>query len=133
MTIYNSPSLKSRRRLLRRNFTDAERLLWSKLRNRQLLDVKFFRQYSVGPYVLDFYAPAHRLGIEFDGGQHLEPPHEEHDRQRTAYLNRQDINVIRFWNNDVLANIDGVVEQIEYVLFQTPPNLPLHQGEETLL
>ena len=131
MSMYNHPRLKSRRRRLRREQTDAERLLWSKLRNRQLRDVKFFRQYSVGPYVLDFYAPKHRLGVEIDGGQHAESDQTAYDENRTAYLGQYQISVLRFWNNDVLNNVAGVVEQITAAVEKTPPNLPLHQGEET--
>lgn len=125
MSLYNHPTSKIRRRLLRRNSTDAERLLWSKLRNRQVRGVKFFRQYSVGSYVLDFYAPSHRLAIEVDGGQHAERVQVASDKHRASYLYQLQIAVIRFWNNDVLTNINGVVEKIEHVLFVTPPNLPL--------
>ena len=67
---FNWPSAKTRRRSLRKSSTDAERKLWSKLRNKQLAGLKFFRQYSVGPYILDFYCPTLRLDIEADGGQH---------------------------------------------------------------
>jgi len=125
MPMYNNLKLKSRRRQLRYNLTDAERLLWSKLRNRQIRGVKFFRQYSVGYCILDFYAPSHRLAIEVDGGQHAERVQLSSDQYRTKYLRQLQIAVIRFWNNDVLTDISGVVEQIEHVLSVTPPNLPL--------
>ncbi len=124
MSLYNHPTLKSRRRLLRRNFTDAERLLWSKLRHRQLMGVKFFRQYSVGQYILDFYAPTQRLAIEVDGGQHGEIARANHDRQRTEYLQQLRITVIRFQNIEVLKNIDGVIEQVTTTL-ANPSSSPL--------
>ena len=123
--IYNHSALKSRRRQLRSEQTNAERLLWSKLRNRQLLEIKFFRQYSVGPFILDFYAPTLRLGIELDGGQHAQPVHNEYDRRRTAYLDQQHITVIRFWNNDVLTNLTGVLETVAAVFTRNPSPPPL--------
>src|SRR3989344_8551489 len=94
---YNDPKFKSRRRALRRNQTETEKLLWKHLRNKQLTDAKFFRQYSVGPYVLDFYCPMKRLAVELDGGQHLTAQQQRHDIQRTNYLTQQGITVIRFW------------------------------------
>ncbi len=119
----NDPSIKSRRRLLRKHQTDAETRLWSKLRNKKFLNIKFFRQYSVGAYVLDFYAPSIKLAIELDGGQHAEQKQRSYDVRRTAYLEDFGIQVIRFWDNEVLTNIDGVLETIDSRV--TPPNLPL--------
>jgi len=110
--IRNDPELKKRRRELRRNHTDAERLLWSRLRNRQFFGVKFFRQYSVGPYILDFFCPKTGLAIELDGGQHAEKENQDFDLARTAYLKGQGIAVLRFWNNDVMQNREGVLERI---------------------
>lgn len=68
--VRNDPVLKQRRRELRRNQTDAGKALWMKVRNRQLFGLRFFRQYSIGPYILDFYCPMEKLAIELDGGQH---------------------------------------------------------------
>lgn len=118
----NDPSIKSRRRLLRKHQTDAETRLWSKLRNRRFLGIKFFRQYSVGAYVLDFYAPSIQLAIELDGSQHAERKHQSYDVRRTAYLEDFGIRVIRFWDNEVLKNIDAVLESIASSV--TPPILP---------
>lgn len=106
----NDPSLKNYRRRLRRDQTDAENKLWRHLRNKRLDGFKFFRQYSYGHYILDFYCPRKRLAIELDGGQHLEA--KEYDKQRTFYLNCKGIRVIRFWNNEVLQNTDVVVEVV---------------------
>jgi very-short-patch-repair endonuclease len=111
--LYNDPTTKSKRRCLRKNATDAEQKLWSILRNRQMAGLKFFRQYSVGPYILDFYCPERRLAIEVDGGQHADLYGQESDTHRNSYLTELDIRVIRFWNNDVLQNIDGVWKMIK--------------------
>lgn len=118
----NDPSIKSRRRLLRKRQTDAEARLWSKLRNRRFLGIKFFRQYSVGAYVLDFYAPSIRLAIELDGSQHAERRQQNYDARRTAYLEDFGIRVVRFWDNEVLRNIDAVLESIASSV--TLANLP---------
>src|SRR3989338_1285099 len=99
--LYNSEESKERRRSLRRSQTDAERKLWQMLRNKRMGGMKFFRQYSVGKYTLDFYCPAVRLAVEVDGSQHID---NKSDTVRTAYLREQNITVIRFWNNDVLQN-----------------------------
>lgn len=106
----NDPSLKQKRQRLRRDQTDAERRLWYYLRNKRLNGFKFFRQYSVGAYILDFYCPKCRLAIEVDGGQHMD--NAAQDAQRTHFLNEQNIRVVRFWNNDVLGNTDTVLEEI---------------------
>jgi very-short-patch-repair endonuclease len=110
--LYNDPSRKPDRRRLRKDATDAERKLWSILRNRQMAGLRFFRQYSIGPYVIDFYCPEERLAIEVDGGQHADVRGQEHDAKRDRHLQELNIRVIRFWNNDVLRNIEGVVQRI---------------------
>jgi very-short-patch-repair endonuclease len=83
--------------------------LWQKLRNRQL-GVDFRRQHPAGQFVLDFYAPALRLAIELDGGQHAQS--QGRDRQRDAWLVERGVAVIRFWNSDVTQNLFGVLESI---------------------
>ena len=110
---YNDPSTKLSRRYLRKNATDAERKLWSILRSRQMAGLKFFRQYSAGPYILDFYCPERRLSIEVDGGQHADVYSQQHDAHRDRYLKELNIRVIRFWDNDVLQNIEGVGQKIK--------------------
>lgn len=119
----NDPSIKSRRRLLRKHQTDAEARLWSKLRNKRFLGIKFFRQYSVGGYVLDFYTPSSKLAIELDGSQHAGQKQRGYDARRTAFLENFGIRVIRFWDNEVLTDGNGVLEIIAQNV--TPPNLPL--------
>jgi very-short-patch-repair endonuclease len=111
--LYNDPSTKLDRRRFRKNATDAERQLWNILRKRQMASLKFFRQYSVGPYTLDFYCPERRLAIEVDGGQHADVYGQQHDAHRDQYLKELNIRVIRFWNNDVLQNIEGVGQKIK--------------------
>lgn len=105
----NNIFLKERCRLLRKSETDAERKLWQILRNKQMDGLKFFRQYSVGKYILDFYCPKYKLAIEADGSQHLE---NAHDNNRTTELKKLNILVLRFWDNEILQNIEGVYEKI---------------------
>ena len=109
---FNNRKLKGRRRELRKNQTDAEKVLWSKLRGQRFGGLKFFRQYSVGPYILDFYCPKLRLAIELDGGQHAEPTRQEYDEARTEHLTTKEIRVLRFWNNQVLTETDAVLQRI---------------------
>jgi very-short-patch-repair endonuclease len=89
-------------RKLRKNQTDAEKLLWGILRNRQLLGVKFRRQQPVGPYILDFYCYDYKLCIELDGGQHYTNDGQRYDTDRSAFLKTNEIHVVRFSNLDVL-------------------------------
>jgi len=84
------------------------------LRNHQVNDVGFRRQHAIGNYVVDFCAPRPKLIIELDGGQHLEQ--EEYDAQRTEFLESRGYKVLRFWNNDVLKNIDDVIREIQRTL-----------------
>jgi very-short-patch-repair endonuclease len=111
--LYNDPTAKLGRRRLRKNATDAEQKLWSVLRSRRMASLKFFRQYSVVPYILDFYCPELRLAIEVDGGQHADVYGQQRDAHRDRYLKELNIRVIRFWNNDVLQNIEGVGQKIK--------------------
>ena len=96
-------------RQLRRRQTDAERALWGYLRDRRFFGLKFRRQVPCGTYVLDFYCHELRLAVELDGGQHLE---SAHDTERDAWLVGQGIRVVRFWNHDVLARTDVVLESL---------------------
>jgi very-short-patch-repair endonuclease len=111
--VYNLIDLKNKRRKLRRNQTQVEMLLWQRLRNKQVFGLKFFRQYSTGHYILDFYCPEKHLAIELDGGQHATLDIKKHDIERTKYLNSLGIKVIRFWNNEITENMGGVLERIQ--------------------
>ena len=109
-------------RVLRRNMTDAERKLWQKLRGNQL-DVKFRRQHPFENYILDFVCLPLALVVEVDGGQHIEQA--EHDAQRTALLETAGFQVLRFWNNQILNELDAVLEVIRVTIETHPhPNLP---------
>ena len=89
--------------------TDAERRLWSHLRASQLDGMKFTRQFPIGDFIVDFACRSLRLAIELDGGQHAENPADDN---RTRIIEAHGYRVIRFWNNDVLQNIDGVLTVI---------------------
>jgi very-short-patch-repair endonuclease len=95
-------------RNLRRRQTDAERKLWAILRSRQFENSKFRRQEPIGKYIVDFVSMDRELIIELDGGQHNQQPVQEKDEARTRWLESRGFRVIRFWNNDVLLNIEGV-------------------------
>src|ERR1700680_612235 len=105
----------SMRRYLRRNATIAEQRLWYQVRSRSLCGMKFVRQEPVGPYIVDFVCREQRLVIEVDGGQHVE---SERDAARDQYLRDHGYRVLRFWNNDVIKNIDGVLESIASALHE---------------
>lgn len=108
-------------RKLRVAQTDAETRLWFHLRGRRFAGHKFRRQYPLGPYIVDFICLQEGLVIEVDGGQHGERVHE--DAKRTAYLECQGLRVLRFWNNDVLINMEGVLLTILNSM-SDPPNEP---------
>ncbi len=97
---------------LRVGTTAAEKAMWQILRGAQIGRLSFRRQHPLGDYVLDFYCPAIRLAIEVDGGQHNLATARERDLRRTRSLRSRGVHVLRFWNNDVLANIDGVAAEI---------------------
>ena len=97
-----------RARSLRRSQTDAETAVWRLLRNKRLGNGKFRRQHPIGPYIVDFFCEEFGLVIEIDGGQHR----PEVDRSRTAYLESHGFLMLRFWNNDVLCNPEGVALSI---------------------
>ena len=108
----NNPKFKQRRCNLRKNQTEAEKTLWQQLKNRKLNGIKFYRQYSAGPYILDLYCPKLRLAIELDGGQHADDDAKDYDEHRSKYLLTYGIKVIRFWNNDIMNNLEGVLSRI---------------------
>ena len=97
-------------RNLRKNQTDAEQVLWLQLRNRRFLNYKFRRQFAIEPYFFDFVCLELKLIIELDGSQHIEQ--NELDTKRTLFLKQRNFKVIRFWNNDLFIQIDGVLETI---------------------
>jgi very-short-patch-repair endonuclease len=114
--LYNDPKLKLRRKELRAKSTEEENLLWEHLCKKQIKNTKFYRQYSVGPYILDFYCPKHRLGIELDGSQHFKPEGLIYDKERTEFLELNEIKMLRFRNSEVQNNVLEVLEKIEKML-----------------
>lgn len=92
--------------------TDAEQLLWSQLRRKQILGIQFYRQKPIGPYIVDFHASVVNLVIEVDGSQHLDAEHLLDDAERDRFLNRQGILVLRFDNRQVLLELDAVLNEI---------------------
>lgn len=109
--MYNDKIQKIRRRELRKNQTEVEKLLWERLRDRQLNKLKFRRQYSVGPYILDFFCADKRLAIELDGEQHKDA--KEYDRERENYLKNKDIKILRFWNGELENDVEEVLRVIQ--------------------
>ena len=98
-------------RKLRQKPTPAERKLWAYLRRDQLNGVNFRRQHAIGNYIVDFCSPKHKLIIELDGSQHLEQ--KEYDAERSAYFGSRGYRVMRFWNNAVMNDMEGVLRAID--------------------
>ena len=114
-----SPNTKTNARNLRKNMTDVERLLWSKIRGRQLRGFRFRRQHPIGRYIVDFVCIELKLIVEMDGGQHGDQ--QQYDMNRTQWLQTKGYKVIRFWNNDVIDDLEGVMQAIYNHL---PPSQP---------
>jgi very-short-patch-repair endonuclease len=121
-------------RQLRQTPTEAEKILWKALRRNQLGGVSFRRQHPIGRYVLDFYCPSAGLAIEVDGGQHAAGQQKEIDLRRDQWLAANGVRMLRFWNNEVLSNLQGVLQTIIMDLEKTPSrreeraDLPLSGG-----
>lgn len=113
------PTFPSR---LRTNPTDAEKYLWHSLRNRQLAGFKFRRQHPIPPYIVDFVCLERRLIVELDGGQYAEAV--IYDASRTVFLEGLGYRVLRFWNNDVLGNMQAVLEETLRELSASPSPRP---------
>ena len=110
--------LRENAKALRNNQSEAENRLWYQLRAHRFMGLKFKRQKPVGRYIVDFVCLDHRLVIELDGGQHAEQV--PYDRQRDEWLRGQGYTVLRFWNNEVMQNLGGVLEQIKSALSPSP-------------
>ena len=113
---------------LRQEMTDAERVLWREVRAHRFAGFKFKRQEPLGMYVVDFVCYEAKLIVELDGGQHASQ--KEADEERTRWLASRGFRVLRFWNNDVLTNTAGVMQEIEKKLPPLPDPLP--QGEREI-
>jgi len=115
MLRYNK-NLKGYSRSLRENMTEAERLLWEKIRRKQLKGYQFYRQKTIGNAIVDFYCPKAKLVIELDGGQHYSSEGKEKDRTRDEYMKDIGLKVLRFSDKEVFKNTRGVLERIwEYL------------------
>ena len=99
-------------RILRKNSTKEEQILWNLVRNRRFMGLKFKRQSPIGEYIVDFVCEEKKIIIELDGGQHNVVKNIEKDNKRTEFLKEKGYRVIRFWNNDIRDNIKGVYEEM---------------------
>ncbi len=99
-------------KILRKQQTPQEKTIWNLVRNRKIQNIKFKRQYPIGNYIVDFAAPDIKLIIELDGGQHNETQNKKYDEERTIFLSSLGFTVIRFWNNEINENIEGVYDKI---------------------
>ena len=119
--------MKTLARTLRRNTTDAERILWRHLRDRRLGGFKFRRQLAIEPYIVDFACLESKLIVEADGGQHTDQ--EKSDAGRSEHLERMGYRVLRFWNHEILNDIESVLDRILGSLKKSPHPIPLPEGE----
>lgn len=101
--------MNPRARQLRKDMTDAEKAFWSRVRDKRFHGLRFRRQHPVGPYVVDFYCAVVNLVVEIDGGQH----NDAKDAPRTAFLENRGLRIVRFWNHDVLKDVESVLRQLE--------------------
>ena len=124
--IFNRMSEKEKRRILRKTLSPAEIQLWQRFKDKQLGGYKFRRQYSVGPYVVDFYCPAVKLAVEVDGRSHdANDEMRSYDRQRQNYIESFGIRFLRIANWEVMRDLEGVLKNILIVcgkLDNTTPN-----------
>ena len=129
---YNT-NLKYKARQLRSNRTDSEKTLWSRLRNKQLLGIQFYRQKPIGDPIVDFFAPRAKLVVEVDGSQHMIGDHVQKDRFRDDYLSSLGLKVLRFKSREVLKESDAVVDAIYRMIrdqlnAEISPGPPLKKG-----
>ncbi|MBI4740165.1 MAG: endonuclease domain-containing protein [Betaproteobacteria bacterium] len=126
MERYN-PTLKKHARTLRSNMTDAEQVLWHRIRRKQIRGMQFYRQKPLLAFIVDFYCPEAKLVIELDGGQHFEEAHQIEDQERDAALARSGLRVLRFDNRQVLLETGAVLAVIDEIVMErvlanpTPP------------
>ena len=116
--LYNRTSEKAKRQQLRRNRTKAEFIIWQKLKGKQLEGYKFRRQYGVGSFVVDFYCTELKKAIEIDGDSHFEEGAQEYDPERQAFIESVGIRFLRFTNDEVYGNLEGVLERITQEIWE---------------
>jgi very-short-patch-repair endonuclease len=131
--LYNKASEKEKRQRLRNNMSPAEKVIWAVLRNRQIEDCKFRRQYSIGAFVIDFYAPELKLALEIDGDSHFQAGAIAYDKERQSFLESKGTQILRFTNQQVYEDLDSVTEAIAQTIRGlrelTPPQPSPWQGE----
>lgn len=112
------PELKQTARKLRKHMTDSERILWSRLRGKQLCSIQFYRQKPIGNYIVDFYGPGAKLVVEIDGSQHFTPETAKKDQIRDDHMKREGLEVLRFSSRAVLKETDAVMAKIHRAVLQ---------------
>ena len=122
--IFNNLSLKDRRRELRKNQTVAEKELWNNLRRKQIMNIRFCRQFGIGFYIADFYAPAIRLQIEIDGKQHEYIDEKMNDEARDECFRSLNIKVLRFKNDEIFNDLENVLIRIKSEIMNLNPPQP---------
>ena len=124
------PECLDLKRKLRSEMTGAEARLWSRLRMKQFQELKFRRQHGIGPYIVDFYCPERALVVEVDGDSHADANQIKKDRQRESYLRSLGLQVVRYQNDDIIKNLDGVLEDLSkrVSLESTSPSPPYKGG-----
>jgi len=125
--IFNKNLETIKRKRLRNDLSEAERILWYRLKNKQIFGYKFRRQYGIEKYVADFYCPKAKLVIEIDGDSHIEEAAIQYDKERKKYIESLGLKVIRFTNVEVYKNLDAV---IEIIIQNLPPLAPPSKGGE---
>ena len=118
MKIFNKRPTKEKRKALRKDMTPQEWKVWWYLKNKGR-GYRFRRQHGIGPYIVDFYCKERSLVVEIDGSQHQK--NATYDAKRDTYLKSLNLTVLRFWNNEVNTNVEGVIERIDVYLRATPP------------
>lgn len=125
--LYNRIEEKAKRRKLRNDMTIAEKLLWERIRRRQIRNKRFLRQFSIGKYVLDFYCPELKLAIEVDGDVHHSNEEMKYDKNRKTEIEFFGIQFLRFDNKEIFTRLDKVIMKITSMIDETPNNLPLYK------
>ena len=126
MTYYNPRDVKPRRANLRQRMPAPEVVLWTKLRNRQLLGKKFRRQFGIGPYIVDFYCPELKLAVEIDGESHFLGDGPKRDARRDAVIAQSGITVLHVPNHEVMQNLDGVLELLAGTILERIKSVPAY-------
>lgn len=117
----NSERSKKRRQYLRNHATETEKILWTRIKQKQINAVKFRRQHSIGPYIVDFYAPQIGMVIEIDGPSHFLPENQAHESRRNKYLNENVNTILRFQNSESYENLEGVLISIQEKIEELAP------------